>query len=654
MTIPERLHLVFLEDRDQVSWIRNSHFFNPGITLIALTGEALQALEENGYPGFAVCDITDTSLLIPEEENYIRGIYALSIELEHYIGDHFREFSKDGPGVLSGSYYFLQYTISSLAKRALIYRGIINRFSPSKITILQKDINEWFLGCGYERNPWDDLLADLSKEYNFALEFQQVPRVKHGSGFRDHLNRYFSYYSRIRRKLRYFQRSYSESKSVSASPDRSAILFVNSTHYDWGPVIQVLNTNPGLSLYDLGQFNYYHEQWWSATFAPSVKKINSQKKTEFTVTNTLLSADEINSIETLVNSWIRDRKIPPEIRVLGTDIFPYLIPQIKTLAVQGFLIVSYTDNCAMKVIQKIKPDCVCFFNITLLSERRLAYLCEKNGIPTICYQHGFGYNVQIQPKDEGCDQACADFVLSYGEGDAPRENPLFSLKSEFIPVGSARIAEMLKSRDTRDTKPRRLRKILWIGESTSHNTIVASITEDTKRYRMQTESLKILSGMDGLRITYRPLISQLSKDGTSQWIKNQKRLPVTIDAFTPLEELIADSDLVIADISSPTTWGEVLGLRTSMILYCDPRQTMIKNSSINDLEAACCWCKTKDEFFATIKNLAADPEGSFTSLQKKDPTAFIGKYLLPDMNCAEKVCIFLRDRIFKPNNTKKK
>jgi len=646
MTAPKTTHIVFLEHRDQVLWIRNNHFLEPSMTLIALTAEALQALEELEYQCFAVCDFIDTSPLVSEEEHYIKEIYSLSLEIENYIGDYFDGFKTDGPGVISGNYYFLQYCISSIVKRAYILKKLVTTFSPLKITVFQQDIDAWLHGWQYVKNPWDEILETFSHEYNFSIEYIRVPRKKNSIPALD-FAKVFSYYNRIKRKIIQLNFARQQKHSISSNLDGCRIIFVNSTNYDWGPVVRQLKQNKKIGMFELEQYNLYKHLWWSAIFSPALREMGTQKKTDIPINREIITKNEKKTLELLFEKWLSERENPPTIKVFDINIFPYIIPQIRTLVVQGLIISRYTDSFALHVIQKTKPHIVCFFNITQLSERRFAYICEKKGIPTVCYQHGFGYNVGIQPGAEGCDQACADFILSYGEGNRPRTNPLFPVKAEFFPVGSARIENMKKINPCRDLKKGRILKILWIAESTSHNTLVASLTEDTKRYRMQKKCMSILSGKNNIQVIYRPLISQLFFDGTSVWLRNEKISGISIDAFTPLEDLILDSDLVISDISSPTTWGEVLGLNKPMILYCDPKQTPIKESSIPDLDSACCWCKTEDGLLRIIKELGEDPDHVFTYLHKMDSSAFVRKYILHDENCTDNVCNFFYDRIYK-------
>ena len=640
----ESCHLVLLEDHNQVFWMRDTRFYHPGMTLVAITADALQALEELNYPCSAVSDITDTKPLVPVEERYVKEIFSLSVEIENYLTGRIPEIRIDGPGFLSGNFYFLQYSVSSIAKRAYILREIIEAFSPSQVTAFRMDVVLWFKSYGYTSNPWDDVLDQFSKEYGFSLSFLQQPQKISARSLKEAdkplIERLVILFQSIRNRLSHlFIRSPGLNKRLKRSDGIRLLMNEHAKLYDWGPVLSILQQDEKNSVYELEQC-MLHNHWWSRTFVPVVHQLSPPVRYTLSVRSDPPMSDPGEKVEKFFDEWASGRENPPEVIVLGFDLYPYLITQIKQLFLTGIGIVQGSDRVITEVLDKIQPDLVCVFNITQLSDRRLAYLCEKKGIPVLCYQHGFGYNFQIQPKDEGCDQVCAPYILSYGTGNNPRENPLFPVKSEYIPVGSARIEEMLQI-PGQGTRERGAITIVWIADLSTGNTHVGTLTEDTRRYGIQKRCLELLSSIQDVKIVYRPLALQVSHDGTSRWVTNKNYAHMVVDAYTPLEELISTSDLVIIDASSPTTWGEVLGLKKPFILYCDPGQTPIKETGIPDLQKVCRWCRSEEELIDSIMDLSPDPRGFISKMESVDTDFFLKKYILHEGDCAERVCSFI-------------
>lgn len=642
-------HIIFIENRNQVLWIKETTFYDPNMTLVALTADALQSLEEFHYPCYSISEITDTYALVQEEDKYISELLRLTEEIETYIGEHYPSAQFEGPGFLSGNYYTLQYSISAIAKRAYLMREAIRFFSPNCVTAFQGVVIDWFVDDGYITNPWDEILDFFAKEYNFKIKFIQINPEKNSEMSPEKrkrpISRYikypFIYIMRIKRKITdSFFLILSKKERLLEEYNGLKILFMTQISSEWRPAVNLFGANKNIKIFEVEPISLKKHQWWSTICSSTVRSIFSHDRYELDVESPEFNTQESKDLVHLFEQWLTERQEPPIILVQGMNLFPSLIPQIKTMIIQGPEIIRYSDKFAKTILKKVHPHVACFFCITLLYERRFAFQCEKNNVPVVCYQHGgIGYNVQIQPKNEGLDPACADFVLSYGV-ENPRTNAIFPVKAKFIPIGSARIEKMLQKNTFYKKMDCKL-KILWIAEESSNNTRYTTITEDTKRYKIQKDCLILLSKNKANHIIYRPFRFQLFKDGTSTWIKNENNLSLTIDSDTPLEELIINSDVVIVDISSMTTWGEVLCMKKPMILYFDPLQSPLAPFFIPDLEGACCWCKSDKELLIAINSLITNPETFLSELKRKDTTLFIKKYILRNGNCANNVCSFL-------------
>jgi hypothetical protein len=615
---------------------------------VALTADALQSLEEFCYPCYPISDIANTYPLVQEEEKYTRDIFLLLQEIENYIGQRYLPAKFEGPGFLSGSYCSPQYAITAIAKRAYLMREAICFLSPSIVTAFNGEINEWFAGYGYEKNPWLDTLEIFSKEYQYKLNFvlinvnesQKYPDYQEGCFFLRCISYPTRHIKNIFNKMTCKFFNFKKTETLSKEYNGLRVIFANTTCYDWGPVLKLFETNKKINSF-LFELPALTEHWGTAASNSSLKEIFSNNEYKLNVESPVFKVQESKYLEQLFVQWLKERPHPPKIIVLGIDIFPFLVKRIKKMVIEGPEIIRYTDKISLSALKIVKPHAACFFSIIYLPERRFAYQCEKLGIPVVVYHHGFGYNVKIQPPDEGTDQASADYILSYGKGTDPRSNLIFPNKAKFIPVGSARIENMgqfsfYKNGDDKC-------EILWIAETTTHNTWNGTLTEDTNRFKIQKKCLNTLSKNEKNHVIYRPLKVQLFNDGTSSWIKNERNPCISIDSFTPLGELIVNSDIIILDISSPNTWAEVINLNKPMILYYDLRQSPLTQDFIPDLEQACHWCKTENELYITINRLVGDREKFLDELRSIDTTEFKKKYLLHKGRCAQRVCSFLNE-----------
>lgn len=643
MTRTEESHIIFVEDWQQAQWVKDSSYPVNKSKVIALSAEAQEALEEFGITCTAIGDIADTYPLPRVEEKYIQDLIRILREIEDYWIKNNNSGPDTGPGILTGNYYVLQYTISGIAKRILLIKTAIGHYAPQKITVFNGQLDDWFSGYGYRKNPWVDVVDIISgnNNNNIVVEHVQLPLKSRSYSGRQITDTIHSLWKRGRNRFFKQLNGTMPPGTLSSDYDGMRLLFVESAGYDWEPVVNLLKTRRNVELFRIDTPLVLEKFHWSRCFSPNLKDLVSGSIKKIDVPATEASQDPGIDLIREFDSWLATRREAPEISVFGVNVFPLLIPQIRSIIEQGEKIASSTDAFSKALLNDIKPHALCFFNITYLSEKRLAYQCNKAGIPVVCYQHGFGYNIGIQPKDEGNDQATADYFLSYGSGSKPRSNSMFPVKARFVPVGSARIESMIRQKKCGCVPAPRIVKITWIAETTTSNTLVSTLTEDTKRYRIQKKCLKSLSACNKCHVVYRPLKKQVDHDGTSSWIRRENISGVTIDSITPLEELICNSTIIISDISSPTTWAEVLGFNKPLVLYCDPVQTPIAESVIPDLENACIWCKTEQELYETIRLITEKNETFHEIIQTKDIDPFISKYILHKHSSALQVCRFL-------------
>jgi hypothetical protein len=250
--------------------------------------------------------------------------------------------------------------------------------------------------------------------------------------------------------------------------------------------------------------------------------------------------------------------------------------------------------------------------------------------------------VQVQAKDEQIETMDADYFLTYGAGIQPRTDGPFPARARYVPVGSARI-EQLTNRS-----PRPLRRgaptILWVAESSTRNTHVTSMSEDTSRYLLEKKCLERLTAAARVQVVFRPYPHCIEYDGITRWVRRARLPTLHVDTIRPLPTLIARSDLVVMNTSSPTSWAEVIGAHRPMILFCDPRQTLLVPSFIPRLERACRWCRSAKDLLEAVSELSDNPSGVIARLAERDNRDFIADYVLGDVkgHCVERVATVLK------------
>jgi hypothetical protein len=233
--------------------------------------------------------------------------------------------------------------------------------------------------------------------------------------------------------------------------------------------------------------------------------------------------------------------------------------------------------------------------------------------------------------------AHADYFLTYGEGIQPPAKPLFPLRAEFVPVGSARIASWLGSPRPGYGAARPSRRVLWVAETATRNVVNYALVEDTDRYLLERGCLELLAG-SGLDVTFRPYPGQADTSGVLRWLHRRGLDGVRIDEITPLRRLIGKADIVVSDAASGTTWNEIIALGKPLVLFCDPETARLRPDFAACLAGACHWCRTSAEFVEALQALA---DGTYRVCRRPDVDRYLAKYVLHDGRPAAAVASLL-------------
>jgi hypothetical protein len=600
---------------------------------VALTAEAAQAFDELSHAYDPVSQFTDTYAIADVDEHLTVDVAEAMRELEQFVCERVPSVCFDGPGIFYGQAYSVQYGVGAILKRLHLMRAAIDALKPSTVLAYTRPIDVWFAQDGYERNPWIAPLEKLALDRGISLELESGPAQRDS---RPPMRR-GNLWGRIMGKLR------AESRRLLPRPvPREAgdlhglrLLLVDVVAFDWIQTVKVLTSAKGVECFVAGSALDPVSDI-RASFTGTIGRVGGKVETVH-VAETQGPADEEEKLAQAIDEWCQNH--PGRLQYLGFDLLDPMRLHLRALARFGPAAIRRTDALAARFLDIARPHALCFFSIGNIAAMRLAHIARGRGIPNVTYQHGFAYGVQIMAKDEFTDPMNADYFLVYGRGIRPRTNAAFPVRARYVPVGSARIEEMVRTVKRRASRGDL--RVLWIAETSTRNTLAPSLTEDTRRYVAQRRCFEKLAQSAGTRVTYRPYRHSFDFEGTQRWLAARNLANFSMDIGTRLEYLIASHDVVICETSSPTTWIEVLALGVPMILFCDPRQTLLVPEFERDLTTACHWSRDHDALFAAVSRLVDDREKFLTELRAIDARRFVSDYALDRGDCAARAAAFL-------------
>ncbi len=641
MTLHSVDRIIFIEDSFQALWVRKNIKFNEQTKLIALTAQAVLTLEEMGLPLTPISDIADMRFLASAERQYSIDCLNLLAEIESYILENYLLAQQVGQGFLTGQAYYVQISIGGIAARAFLMREAMRVFTPSSVVVFQGEIDDWFANDRYVNNPWIDTLYTICAESDIQVQLVSLPMPTTSSLTKKIKDSYLQTRSFAIQMAKDALACWKESSTRDGSNNEAfRLLFADAHGHDWLPVLDALEKSPDFSLFFLNK-ERFETSVWARCYAPVVHESYLRSVRKLGPAPIRFDNKERDNLLNILDRWILEHPQQAQLHVLGMNVFPSLIPHLRSVLSLSLPVAQYAKDLADKVLDIVQPHAICFFAMPWLSAKLLAFQAQQRAIPVISYQHGGSYGVQDVPTHDFGEYAYSDYFMSYGNGVLPPEDPVIPTHAQFVSVGSARIETLLK-KDLGASKRQESFNILWVAEVSLRNTIGASwLVEDTTRYLSQKKCLEILGRAANINVVYRPFPSDLDAQATPNWIERAGLPSVSIDAYKSLSASILESDLVICDSSSGTTWYETLALRKPLIAYCDPRQTILRSHFAKDLEQACLWCKSVSELLDAVDRLSKGPEQFLAELRSRSPDNFLRKYVLHEGNCAEHVVSFL-------------
>ncbi|MEW6530028.1 MAG: hypothetical protein AB1473_04270 [Thermodesulfobacteriota bacterium] len=650
------MKLVFVETRQQALGCKKAFAADPRVKLIGLTAEAYEALAECGLPCDPVHAYANTRSLPTLDYQLNVECLRLLQEIEAYVAERYPPARFDGPGFLSGNAYYIQYSGQFVLTRGFLVREVLRACSPRSIALLQRAIEPWFAGDGYQVDPGLLIAQEVAKAHGVhceilsvggefapdpavpaaskAVKGLKIVRRLPGRAWRYSKRELLPYATRVLSACRLRPDSIHNLRGLR-------LLFADFLGYDWGPVLSVLRGMTEVDCFLL-RFSSLDQRVWTRYYETKLYDVIHGKTLDLDSERLQINDAEARALGELYDEWITTRMRPPELTIGGLNLFPFLQQHLRAVTCLTPAVARHVDAVAERALSVSRPHAVCFFAIPWLLEKRLAHQARLRGIPVVCYQHGASYGTHRVPSHGQIEFREADYFLSYGEGVKPDLGSDFPMRARCIPVGSSRLEEWRAKTTPIRARKRQYLNLLWVGEVSFRNTISPWVVEDTERYCLEERCLQILGSAPGHRIVFRPYPHQVEWDGTCRWLK-RTALQIELDVETPLETLILKSDVVVTDSSSGNVWNEALTIGRPLIVYCDPKQTPLMPHFIADLERACCWCRGNDELVKAVSRLVNDSDRFLTELRRIDTSDFLRKYVLhqDDGRCVQRVLSFL-------------
>ncbi|MBS60176.1 MAG: hypothetical protein CL606_02545 [Anaerolineaceae bacterium] len=644
-------HLWFVENRAQAEWIRDCPQEVASCHVVAQTAEALQALEEFGVNHVAVAEYADTRLIADQSKKFQSECFALINEVEDYILSNYDDVGKSDAGYLTTHIYWIYHAMIILATRAHLWQETIRACRPSTVSIFKSVTDENYLLqtplLWHSSFSMDNILRQFESLYSLHFDVRSLNVLKPYSSSKLFVKPSLSYLSMlpsragkylVRKSIDYSSKIAFYIDHLKSNGETLKVFLIGGVNDEWRTVISKLNKK--ISVYSLlwanNSFltNERGFQGWSSIYDDSIISIKGFSSFDLDFGQYNLDERQINIIADLYDQWTSRVDSTSLLKFGNVSLTEDVLDIVRPLATYGISLSRYIDSAVSDLLDLGDPDVVCFQGVIHMADKRMVSACRKRGIPTVGIQHGGSVGTHENSKIDINDIGWCDYYLTYGDGIRNSDVSIIPKRAKLIPVGSPSIDKRLRPLVKRQPMHTKYVRVLWITDKSYGNTIGHdSRMEETSRYLLHKRCLDMLGKCPDVKLTLRPFKSTEGMLGTTRLINNDPNLDVNIDTFSRLDDLIYKHDIVITDNTASTVWNEAIVFGKPLILFCDPKQTVLMNHFVSDLERACCWCRTENEFIDAVKMLVTEGFQYVNKLSQIDTADYIKKYILHSDNC---------------------
>jgi hypothetical protein len=637
-------HLWFVENRLQAKWMRNNKQKVVNGTVIALTAEALQGLEEFDVTHTAVSDYADTRPVAAAHQQLVADFLDMLKEVETYILSHHDGDRITDAGFLTSNFYWMQYVLTILMTRAHLLQETIRACSPVTVSLFKvEEESDYTLKTSHIWYPslvMRSLLQQLASKYNFQLDIRSYKFDGLHRTNKYLLNSFLHRIPRIPGRLKRMivqyiahLRSFNLGGAQNTSTDdRNLVLMVGGLNHEWRAITSHLRDTQGYILNWIDNTKLSSDSGhngWCMGYDSKLGHFGHQSSIKLKFDPYNLDREEVDSVTVLCDGWANKSNRNSKVSFRGLDLADDLFDIVKTIAAGSLSLCRYLDYVVSHTLDAISPDVVCFQGVVHMADKRMASACKERGIPTVGIQHGGSVGTHMSHSVDMNDWSYCDYYLTYGAGIKVNPDPILPQQASLVSVGSTDIDQRIRVGFIQNQIDNNCIKVLWISEKSFGNTIGhRNRGEDTKRYLLQQRCLSILNNSDDVEVIFRPFKDNEETIGTVRWIDEDPFIAIKVDINSTLDELLETSDVIITDNYASTVWNEAIAFGKPLILFCDPQQTLLMPHFAADLDKACLWCKTESEFMSAVQRLSNSGPELLSDLRQTDTSAYLENYVL--------------------------
>lgn len=634
--------ILVVESRAQAAWLRGNLNEFPNTKLIALTAEALQALEEFDLNHEAVSEYADTILVASSSRKLQKNLLILLEEIEAYVLDNYIGSSMSDKGFLTSHMYWLSHAVTILAARAHLMHEIMKSCGPCLVTMFNYSEDDVYMlhtsQPWYPTLPFTSILNQLALLYSFQLDVKSFRPSMFHSFISDSIEAIPFWLQKAVYLMKVFVTNNSTRLTAGLLTNierqvssRSNLCVVGGINHEWNTVLSSLDQVDVDILSWKENTSLVGDEFcgWSTIFDTKLSSLGGFSPVKTDIGKYAPNMLEVEALSNIYDKWVAHRKSHADFKIDGIDLADDLIEVINPIVTYGFSLCRYIDDVIEQALDLCSPDLVCFQGVIHMADKRVAHACHMRDIPTIGIQHGGSVGTHINNRIDMNDWGWCQYYMTYGTGIKSVVDPVVPQLAQLISVGSPCLRDAIDvSVIGNSCDHANQMSVLWISDKAFGNTIGhESRGEDTSRYKLQKQCLTILAKHTDINVVFRPFKSTEDSLGTVRWLKGAGLESICVDSNSALNQLLIQSDLVVTDNTASTVWNEVIAHNKPLVLYCDPNQTPLDTEFMSVLEETCCWCKNEADLIKTINRLVSDSGNYISDLRNKDTSVFLEKYV---------------------------
>jgi hypothetical protein len=608
------MRLIFIDDRAQAAAAAADAEL-AGALPVAMTAQAVQAMEEFKIPHRFVGEFSSTKPVSASQRLLDHRLWTLALEIDGYLERAYPRYRTHTPGLFSQLVYYLDHLATGTLARAHLMDATISALKPDQCLLRLGPVYPFYAENGHAAHPWTSLLGQI--EARRSTQFVTLPPPGDEAYAEA---RVFPDDEPLRPLLKL---------RVPAPPeldipglDKARLLFPVTDGYDWRPVLDAMLPK-GTKAWLLPREHTGIENVWRNTFLPRLEDLTTGEV--ITLPEPFpqgLDAD----CSPLFERWLETRPEPPEVEALGFNLFESLLPDLRAMAARSPYVAFHSRELAAAALNAAGANAACLFSIATPCTRALNAVCASRGVPTVIYQHGGGLPDDYTRPQVDAKMSGASYQITYGPAWKPNNRSPYGGSIPFIPIGSARMAQLASKQLLEPIPASEKLRVLWVSEFNFGNTRAQAYSlEDTSRYRLEREALGLLDKSGKLVVTFRPYPGFQRVDGTSRMLAIGGMRHVSLNIRQPFPELLRMADLVVSVNHSHTIWLEALALGKPGLMYFDPEvyPGSISTSTANLLEKTFLWKRDEESFLEAVKSLAAGGRDFMENMPLRDPSLFL-------------------------------